>query len=221
MKRILRRRPSPALVIALIALFVAMGGVSYGLATGSIDSREIRNRTITDSDVKRRSLEGTLIKKDRIGYNAVKEEGLDASKLKKVKSAEEADKVGGATVRRVAALDLNVGQSSNVASVGPFTLTARCRADAADHVAEIVVQTNQNDSAVDGAQPDADFDVGEVAALVVAQGVGGTPVFDQEAAGAAIAPDGTELMGQELYAGASVLGHPNRCRFGGLLFTSG
>ena len=30
--------PSPAMVVACIALFVSMGGVSYGLATGSIDS---------------------------------------------------------------------------------------------------------------------------------------------------------------------------------------
>ena len=41
MKRVLARRPSPALVIACIALFVSLGGVSYGVATGFIDSREI------------------------------------------------------------------------------------------------------------------------------------------------------------------------------------
>ena len=46
-KSILRRRPSPALVIACIALFVSLGGVSYGVATGFIDSREIRNNTVT------------------------------------------------------------------------------------------------------------------------------------------------------------------------------
>jgi hypothetical protein len=53
---------------------------------------------------------------------------------------------------------------------------------------------------------------------VRARDAGGTPAFDQEAAGVAISPDGTELLGQELYAGASVLGKPNQCRFGGLLF---
>jgi hypothetical protein len=54
-KRILRR-PSPALVIACIALFVALGGVSYGLATGSIDSREIRDNTIRSKDVRNNSV---------------------------------------------------------------------------------------------------------------------------------------------------------------------
>jgi hypothetical protein len=55
-KSILRRRPSPALVIACIALFVSLSGVSYGVATGFIDSREIRNNTITGADVRNNTL---------------------------------------------------------------------------------------------------------------------------------------------------------------------
>lgn len=50
------RRPSPALAIACIALFVALGGVSYGVATGSIDSREIRDGTIRSKDVRDNSV---------------------------------------------------------------------------------------------------------------------------------------------------------------------
>ena len=56
MKYILRRRPSPAFVISCIALFVSLGGVSYGVATGFIDSREIRNNTITSGDVRNNTL---------------------------------------------------------------------------------------------------------------------------------------------------------------------
>ncbi|HEU0018760.1 MAG TPA: hypothetical protein VFQ14_00575 [Thermoleophilaceae bacterium] len=56
MKRIAALRPSPALVIACIALFVALGGVSYGLATGSIDSREIADNTIRSKDVRDNSV---------------------------------------------------------------------------------------------------------------------------------------------------------------------
>jgi hypothetical protein len=55
-KRILASRPSPALVIACMALFVALGGVSYGVATGSIDSREIRDNTIRSKDVRNDSV---------------------------------------------------------------------------------------------------------------------------------------------------------------------
>ena len=52
MKSILRRRPSPALVISLIALFVSLSGVSYGVATGFIDSREIKNNEIRSLDIR-------------------------------------------------------------------------------------------------------------------------------------------------------------------------
>ncbi len=55
-------QPSPALVIAVIALFVSMGGVSYGLATGSIDSREISNGTIMSRDIKNGTINGRDIR---------------------------------------------------------------------------------------------------------------------------------------------------------------
>ncbi len=55
MKHIVRR-PSPALIVAFVALFVALGGVSYGLATGSIDSREIADNTIRGKDVRDNSV---------------------------------------------------------------------------------------------------------------------------------------------------------------------
>src|SRR5918998_536457 len=54
------RRPSPAMVVALVALFVALGGTSYAVATGSIDSREIKNNTVRSSDVRN----GTLLSRD-------------------------------------------------------------------------------------------------------------------------------------------------------------
>jgi hypothetical protein len=49
---------SPATVLAGIALFVSLGGVSYAVATGSIDSREIRNGTVQSRDVRDGALQG-------------------------------------------------------------------------------------------------------------------------------------------------------------------
>jgi len=63
-------RPSPALAISLIALFVAMGGTSYGLARNSIDSREIRNNDVRSSDLRNNDVRskdvrnGSLLSKD-------------------------------------------------------------------------------------------------------------------------------------------------------------
>ncbi len=225
MTRIFRRRPSPALVIAAIALFAALSGTAYALTitganvkNGSLTGDDIRNRSLTQSDLRGRSLKGTLMLKDSVGYNAVKEEVLDASKFKEVKSAESADSIGGVSVRRFETLSLDPGGSAGLTTAGPFTITARCRVEGADHVAEIVLQTNQNGSAVDGADDDAAFQIGETAALVRAQAAAGTPVFAQEEAGTAVAPDGTEILGGQLYAGASVLGQAGKCRFGGLIY---
>lgn len=70
------RRPSPALVISCIALFVSLGGVSYGVATGSIDGREIKNNSVSTRDVKNRSLNGNDIAGNRLGGGAIKESTL-------------------------------------------------------------------------------------------------------------------------------------------------
>jgi hypothetical protein len=49
---------SPATVLAGLALFVSLGGVSYGVATGSINSREIKNGTVQSRDVRDGALKG-------------------------------------------------------------------------------------------------------------------------------------------------------------------
>ena len=210
------RLPSPAMVVAAVALVVALGGSAYAAIV--VTGKNIRNGTITGADLKNRSLQGTKIAKDRVGYNAVKEEGLNAQKFKKVKSASSADAIGGMAARRIDAFVLANDQSKAVLTQGPFTLTARCRTDAGNQIAEIVIQTNASDAAVDGAQKDTSLNVGETAQLVAASAPTGTPAFDQEAAGAAIGTDGTELLGQELYAGTSVLAQANQCRFGGVVY---
>jgi hypothetical protein len=76
-----RFMPSPAMLVACTALFVALGGVSYGFATGAISGREIRNGTITTKDVRDRGLRGTKLQRDSVGPNAVKEESLNSLKL--------------------------------------------------------------------------------------------------------------------------------------------
>jgi hypothetical protein len=57
------RRPSPALVVSIIALFVAMGGSSYAALTlprNSVGTAQIRNNSVTSSKVKN----GSLLAKD-------------------------------------------------------------------------------------------------------------------------------------------------------------
>lgn len=71
MKRF-KRMPSPALIIALVALFAATGGVSYGLATGSVDSREIKNNTVRSKDLRNNSARSRDIRNRTLRYRDVK-----------------------------------------------------------------------------------------------------------------------------------------------------
>ncbi len=82
MKHIHARRPSPAMAVSVLALFISMGGVSYGVATNSIDSREIKNNTVRGKDVKNNSLKGADILERSLG------------KVRSASSADSANPVG-------------------------------------------------------------------------------------------------------------------------------
>jgi hypothetical protein len=53
MRRHLRYRPSPALIISIVALFVALGGTGYAL---TVTGKTVKNNSLTGADVKNNSL---------------------------------------------------------------------------------------------------------------------------------------------------------------------
>src|SRR3954449_5147348 len=71
MDRSTRRRPSPSMVVALIALFVALSGVTYAavkIPKNSITSKQLKNgKAVKNVDVVRDSLTGTAIKESTLG----------------------------------------------------------------------------------------------------------------------------------------------------------
>src|SRR4051794_5646185 len=71
MKRL--RLPSPALVIALVALFFSVGGSAYGLI---ITGRSIKNGTVTGADIKNHSLASRDVKHNSLGGAAILESKL-------------------------------------------------------------------------------------------------------------------------------------------------
>lgn len=101
MRRIRLRRPSASMVVALIALFVALGGSSYAALT--ITGKNIKNGSITGKDVKKGSLTGKQIKKGSLTGNQVKNGSLTGTQIKasslgqvpNAAHADNADKLGG------------------------------------------------------------------------------------------------------------------------------
>jgi hypothetical protein len=144
-KRLIPSRPSPALVIACLALFVSLGGVSWGVATGFIDSREIRNNTVRTQDVRNNDIRGVDIRNSTIrtrdvALNSLTGADINESRLGRVPTAGNAGNAdtlaglgpgafarSGDTVRF--SLKLGDGQVAEVARHGAVTISARCLDD--------------------------------------------------------------------------------------------
>jgi hypothetical protein len=67
LRRYFSRKPSPSLVLSIIALFVALGGVSYGLAgKNTVKSDDIVNGTVKGKDIKNDGVKSKDIKNDGV-----------------------------------------------------------------------------------------------------------------------------------------------------------
>lgn len=65
MRRALPGRPSPAMVVALVALFVALGGSGY--AAVQLNGKNIKNRSIAGQKLKNNTLTARQIRESRLG----------------------------------------------------------------------------------------------------------------------------------------------------------
>lgn len=133
MNRILRRRPSPAMGVALIALFISLSGVSYGVATGFVDSREIKDNTIRGKDIRNATIRtedlrnnevrgfdirNSTIRSADVALNTLTSADIDESKLGKVASAASADKAATADKATTADTALSPVAFARVSSTG-------------------------------------------------------------------------------------------------------
>jgi hypothetical protein len=73
MGRIRRFLPSPAMVVAVIALVMSLSGGAYALV---ITGKSIKNGSITNKDVRNRTLTGNDMRKDSVGGGAIDEATL-------------------------------------------------------------------------------------------------------------------------------------------------
>jgi hypothetical protein len=78
----LRSRLTYSNVTATLALFVALGGTSYAVATGSIGSREIGNNSVRSKDLRNNDVRGRDIRNGTIGTRDVANGGLLAADFK-------------------------------------------------------------------------------------------------------------------------------------------
>jgi hypothetical protein len=65
--RNLRQRPSPALVISVISLFVALSGVAYGVAKNTIGSKQLKKNAVKSIDIAPNAVKGVDVKESTLG----------------------------------------------------------------------------------------------------------------------------------------------------------
>ena len=89
-------RPSPALIVAIIALVISMGGTGYAAFTlpgNSVGTKQLKNGAVTAAKVKRHSLTGAQINLKKLGTVPA---ARDAGRALKAGTAAPVGKAGGA-----------------------------------------------------------------------------------------------------------------------------
>ncbi len=116
------RRPPAALVVALVALFAALGGTGYAAAT--LSGRDIQKRTIPANRVVPNALGGGQVNESKLGPVPVAQQALTAQ------TAQNAQQLQGRDATRFLANSTRVETNQvNVANNAAVTVTASCRPD--------------------------------------------------------------------------------------------
>jgi len=141
---------------------MSLGGVSYGVATGFIDSREIKNRTVRELDLRRNVLTGVSIRESKLAKVPAAALADTAAQADTAASAEIAGsaanmKVLGAIRVALSAsgpeLDAVRAAATRIplASKGPLSVYAKCLADDDEGANPFVQAEVYAETAQDGA----------------------------------------------------------------------
>ena len=78
------KAPSPAFVVSLIALFVALGGTSYAaihLPKNSVGTKQLKNNAVVTKKIKNAAVGAGKIKNNAIKTNKIKDGAVTAAKI--------------------------------------------------------------------------------------------------------------------------------------------
>src|SRR5262245_23567105 len=152
MRKIVKRLPSPAMVVACIALAVALGGTSYAaikLPRNSVGTKQLQKNAVVAAKLSARSVGPQKLQNNAVTTRTVKDNQLTGAKvvessLDKVPSAIAADTVGGYTVKRFASTVTPNGAAATVLNLNGLVVTLTCPSGA--------VALRANNASGEGAQ---------------------------------------------------------------------
>src|SRR3954470_216003 len=172
------------MIVASLALFVSLSGVSYGVATGFIDSREIKNNEVRSIDIRNNEvrtrdlrnnevrgidIRNSTVQGRDIALNTVTGEDVKEDTLQKVPSAlvadsaTSADAVGGVTIHKISYSAPEDSPKQTVLSLGGLTITAECKTGPAMQLVANPAANQANSQIATSNLPfeDIDFDPGD------------------------------------------------------------
>jgi hypothetical protein len=144
MSRLLRRRPSPSMVVAFIALCVALAGTATALpgrarvkkddiARAAVRATHIKSRAVQSKHIKSRAVTRSKIAKRAVGSGEVGQDAITGtnvaeSSLGTVPNASNAGKVNGRSVEKIAFIAGAGTPATTVLALNGLTLNAACSA---------------------------------------------------------------------------------------------
>lgn len=241
-RRVLAHRPSPATIIALLAMFIAMGGTTYAvtklpkrsvgslqLKKGAVHKENIANGAVTASKLGRGLIAAAPaaatgpaivnVPSDSVAYASRAGWADAAGNASALNGKDSSYFLTRNTVVDLPRFTLTDGQTRVVLTRGPFTYTATCDINSGGtDTAQILIASTENHSAFDGIEINSDLltsapDTARHHAYV--ETPTGKPVLKAEDDGTAVAPSGNEIRSITWYVGINLFNTAGRCTFGG------
>jgi hypothetical protein len=229
-------RPSPALIVALLALVVAMSGAAIALpGKRTVDSGDIKRNAVRSKHIQAKAVQGSDVQADALKGKQVFEDKLGAvPEAKAVRTV----RLFGDAFERVAATDGPDAASARasapkvaLASAGELSVYGKCfRSAAVDTVfARVYIETSADGAVfesgtdqLEGSGGFLDTATDESDRELLATGAEADAALLDTGRWYAMAPDGTGVGGEVAaaakngaVAGDGVFGDGNVCLFGG------
>jgi len=220
------QRPSPALVISIIALFVALSGTGY--AVSKVPKRSVgpsqlrvdavRNKNIKAGAVSRSKIRAKAVTATQVATDSLLGRNILESSLTKVPDSDKLDGQDSSKflqATRIQRFALGHNEEAVFHQQGTLTFTARCDIDpnTTSDFAQISIASTQP-GAGDRNGSSFTLNPGFPQQLLSGSGFAGVE-------GHVLTGDGTEIAGMSLYGAADTPGNAGRCVFGGWILASG
>jgi hypothetical protein len=127
-RRVVKRLPSPAMVVASIALTVALGGTAWAATAprNSVGTAQLKRNAVTSIKVRNNSLTGADIRESRLGRVPSATRAVTATSATSATTAQSATTATSANSAPVSRLDYRSSAAVAIPTTGHVRVSAGC-----------------------------------------------------------------------------------------------